>query len=122
MRVVWAAVVPGHDGDHLEAEVATELPRHDREIAAIAGQRLDRAQRQARVAGGLVPLTPYILMPSMDSALRISVILTIGALFAFGWVKGRFTGVAPLKSALQTTLVGGLAAGEAFGIARAISG
>ena len=76
----------------------------------------------AYVAGGLVPLTPYIVVPSMESALRISVLVTIGALFAFGWVKGRFTGVAPFKSALQTTLVGGLAAGAAFGIARAISG
>jgi len=76
----------------------------------------------AYIAGGLVPLAPYIIMPSMDRALPVSVILTVGALFAFGWVKGRFTGVAPFKSALQTTLVGGLAAGAAFGIARAISG
>jgi VIT1/CCC1 family predicted Fe2+/Mn2+ transporter len=76
----------------------------------------------AYIAGGLVPLAPYIFLPSTREALMPSVVLTIGALFAFGWVKGRFTGVAPLKSALQTTLVGGLAAGAAFGIARLISG
>jgi VIT1/CCC1 family predicted Fe2+/Mn2+ transporter len=35
-------------------------------------------------------------------------------------VKGRFTGVSPLRSALQTVLVGGLAAAAAFGLARAI--
>ena len=48
--------------------------------------------------------------------------MTLIALFVFGYVKGRFTGVHPVKSALQTTLVGGVAAGAAFGIARLISG
>ena len=43
------------------------------------------------------------------------------ALFVFGYAKGRFTGASPLRSALQTTLVGGLAAAAAFAIARAIS-
>jgi VIT1/CCC1 family predicted Fe2+/Mn2+ transporter len=76
----------------------------------------------AYIAGGLVPLAPSLFLPSPREARMPSVVLTIGALFAFGWVKGRFTGVAPLKSALQTTLVGGLAAGAAFGNARQISG
>jgi VIT1/CCC1 family predicted Fe2+/Mn2+ transporter len=39
----------------------------------------------------------------------------------FGYVKGHFTGTAPLRSALQTALIGGLAAAAAFGIARAIA-
>ena len=43
------------------------------------------------------------------------------ALFVFGYVKGRFTGARPMRSALQTALVGGLAAAAAFGIARAIA-
>ncbi|MFX5366555.1 hypothetical protein ABTD05_19605 [Acinetobacter baumannii] len=34
-------------------------------------------------------------------------------------VKGHFTGVHKLKSAFQTLLVGGLAAGAAFALARA---
>ena len=38
----------------------------------------------------------------------------------FGFVKGRFTGARPWKSALQTALIGGLAAAAAFGIARAV--
>ena len=76
----------------------------------------------AYIAGGLVPLAPYMITHAVGSALVWSVALTGIALFLFGWVKGRFTGVAPLKSALQTTLVGGLAAGAAFGIARLISG
>ena len=42
------------------------------------------------------------------------------ALFLFGFVKGRFTGLNPLKSGIQTILVGGLAAAVAFGLARLI--
>ena len=43
------------------------------------------------------------------------------ALFAFGLVKGRFTGAPPLRSALQTVVVGGLAAAAAFGLAKLVS-
>jgi VIT1/CCC1 family predicted Fe2+/Mn2+ transporter len=76
----------------------------------------------AYVAGGLVPLAPYIFAHSASNALFISVGLTLFALFAFGYVKGRFTGTRPLRSALQTTLIGSVAAGAAFAIARAIGG
>jgi len=76
----------------------------------------------AYVAGGLVPLAPYIFTHSASNALFISVGLTLFALFAFGYVKGRFTGTRPLRSALQTTLIGSVAAGAAFAIARAIGG
>ena len=43
------------------------------------------------------------------------------ALTLFGYLKGWFTGISPVRSALQTVLIGGLAAAVAFGIARAIS-
>jgi VIT1/CCC1 family predicted Fe2+/Mn2+ transporter len=76
----------------------------------------------AYVAGGLVPLAPYIFTHTASAALLISVALTLFALFVFGYVKGRFTGTKPLRSALQTTLIGSVAAGAAFAIARAISG
>ena len=76
----------------------------------------------AYVAGGLVPLAPYIFTHSTSSALLVSVGLTLVALFVFGYVKGRFTGTRPLRSALQTTLIGSVAAGAAFAIARAIGG
>jgi VIT1/CCC1 family predicted Fe2+/Mn2+ transporter len=39
----------------------------------------------------------------------------------FGYVKGRFTGKTPVRSALQTAVVGGLAAAAAFGIAKLIA-
>jgi vacuolar iron transporter family protein len=68
-----------------------------------------------------VPLFPYMLLPSAKSALPWSIAVTGAALIVFGWTKGRFTGAWPPRSALQTVLVGGLAATAAFLIARALS-
>ena len=75
----------------------------------------------AYAVGGFVPLVPYILLPTAGSALPFSIAVTLAALLAFGFVKGRFTGAKPAKSALQTVLIGSLAAAAAFAIARAIS-
>jgi VIT1/CCC1 family predicted Fe2+/Mn2+ transporter len=58
---------------------------------------------------------------AIENALLFSVAFTVGALFVFGFIKGRYTGTRPARSALQTALIGSLAAGAAFLIARAIS-
>lgn len=76
----------------------------------------------AYVGGGLIPLMPYIVTTTISDALIISIVMTIAALLIFGFVKGRFTGMKPLRSALQTALIGGVAAGAAFAIARLIGG
>ncbi len=73
------------------------------------------------IVGGIVPLFPYIIISNPTSALKLSVILTLIALLIFGYIKGRFTGTAPWKNAIQTTIVGGLAAAVAFWIARLLS-
>jgi vacuolar iron transporter family protein len=73
------------------------------------------------VAGGLIPLSPYILLPVARTALLTSVVVTLLALLVFGYIKGRFTGTRPLRSGLQTALIGGLAAAAAFLIARLIA-
>ena len=73
------------------------------------------------VIGGLIPLLSYFFVPNVHAALLWSVVVTLLALLAFGYVKGRFTGTAPLRSGLQTVLIGGLAAGAAFGLARLFS-
>ncbi len=75
----------------------------------------------AYVAGGFIPLTPYIVAHTASTALLFSVAVTLAALFIFGLVQGRFTGTKPLRSALQTALIGSVAAGAAFAIARLIS-
>lgn len=72
------------------------------------------------IAGGMIPLTPYLITPQSQIALRYSVAATVLALAVFGFVKGHYTGVSPWKSAFRTTLIGGLAAGVAFGIAQQI--
>ncbi|HTY19960.1 MAG TPA: VIT1/CCC1 transporter family protein [Myxococcota bacterium] len=75
----------------------------------------------AYVAGGLIPLAPYFAADGVRRALAMSVGVTVIALAAFGYVKGRFTGARPGRSALQTTGIGCLAAGAAFALARWIS-
>jgi vacuolar iron transporter family protein len=73
------------------------------------------------IAGGLIPLAPYMLIHTAATALVFSVVFTLAALLIFGYVKGRFTGARPFRSAIQTALIGGLAAAVAFGLAKAIS-
>jgi|SRR5579863_4890318 len=75
----------------------------------------------AYAIGGFLPLFPYMLLTRMRSAFSLSVTLTLLALFMFGYVKGRFTGTAPLRGAVQTLVIGALAAAAAFFIARLIS-
>jgi VIT1/CCC1 family predicted Fe2+/Mn2+ transporter len=75
----------------------------------------------AYVAGGLIPLAPYFVADFPSQALLFSVLVTLAALLVFGFVKGRFTGMRPVRSALQTAFIGSVAAGAAFAIARAIS-
>jgi VIT1/CCC1 family predicted Fe2+/Mn2+ transporter len=74
----------------------------------------------AYIAGGLIPLAPYMLVPRISTALPTSAAVTVVALMVFGYVKARFTGANPVKSAIQTALVGGLAATVAFMLARAL--
>ena len=74
------------------------------------------------VIGGLVPLLPYMLIRESAPALYWSCAVTLVALFVFGAVKGALTGVSWVKSALQTVVIGGVAAAVAFMIARLVSG
>lgn len=73
------------------------------------------------IVGGIIPLFPYILLPDAHQALLISAAVTLLALFLFGLAKGYFTGAALFKSGFQTALVGGLAAGAAYLLAKSIS-
>lgn len=73
------------------------------------------------ILGGIIPLFPYMVLQDPLQALIASVVITLIALFFFGLIKGKYTGVRPLKSAWQTTLVGGIAAGIAFLVAKLIA-
>lgn len=74
------------------------------------------------ILGGLIPLAPYILLAEAHEALKWSIGITVIALFIFGYIKGHFTGAKPIKSAVQTCLIGSVAAAAAFFIAHLIAG
>jgi VIT1/CCC1 family predicted Fe2+/Mn2+ transporter len=74
------------------------------------------------VFGGLLPLVPYMLIPSTHEGLIWSAIVTFAALVVFGAVKGRFIGVNVWSSAVQTAAIGAVAAGVAFALARLVNG
>jgi vacuolar iron transporter family protein len=75
----------------------------------------------AYVVGGFVPLSPYIAMANAPQALLFSAAVTLAALGIFGFLKGRYTGTNPLKSAGQTMVIGGLAAAAAFWLAKIVA-
>ena len=75
----------------------------------------------AYVVGGMVPLTPYFFASDVHNGLVFSAIVTMIALMCFGFVKAKFTGAPAVRGALQTVLIGALAAGAAFLIAKAVS-
>ena len=96
-------------------ELGLERPRRGRALGSaltIAG---------AYALGGLVPLSPYMLLTQMHSAFLLSVTVTLLALFVFGYVKGRYTGTAAMRGAIQTLIIGALAAGAAYLIAKWIA-
>jgi VIT1/CCC1 family predicted Fe2+/Mn2+ transporter len=62
-----------------------------------------------------------MLSNDIFTGLSFSAAVTLIALFVFGYVKGKLTGIAPLRGGLQTLVIGGLASAVAFGLARLIS-
>ncbi len=125
----------GLEGATLENAVATVTSDRARWLAFMMRNELNlerpdptRARNSALtiggsyIAGGVLPLVPYGLGLHVYTALGWSAGLTLIALLIFGAVKGRFTGVRAPKAALQTALVGSLAAGAAFFFARLVSG
>ena len=73
------------------------------------------------IAGGFVPLLPYMFVQHNLTALKISVAVTLLALIFFGALKGRLVGTGALRSALQTVTIGGIAAAAAYGLARLLN-
>lgn len=73
------------------------------------------------ILGGFVPLLPYMLVSDNAAALKLSVLITLIALALFGGIKGRMVGTGALRSAMQTTLIGGTAAAAAYGLARLLN-
>jgi vacuolar iron transporter family protein len=73
------------------------------------------------VAGGIIPLLPYMLVTDSYTALKLSVVITLLALAIFGALKGKLVGTGWLRSALQTVMIGGAAAAAAYILARLLN-
>ncbi|HQF42700.1 MAG TPA: VIT1/CCC1 transporter family protein [Ignavibacteriaceae bacterium] len=72
------------------------------------------------IVGGMIPLSPYFFVAQAKDGLVISIVMTMVALLIFGFIKGKFTGAKPLISAIQTVVIGGMAATAAFLLAKFI--
>ncbi len=75
----------------------------------------------AYIIGGIIPLCPYIFTSEPDQALIYSSIFTLIALLIFGYIKAKIIGINPLKGAMRTAGIGGLAATIAYIVAHFIS-
>ncbi|MEQ1623753.1 MAG: VIT1/CCC1 transporter family protein [Sediminibacterium sp.] len=74
------------------------------------------------IVGGMIPLSPYFFVDDGLSGLKYSAMVTLACLFVFGFFKSKLTGTPPLNGALKVTVIGALAAGCAFAIAKLIEG
>jgi VIT1/CCC1 family predicted Fe2+/Mn2+ transporter len=72
------------------------------------------------IVGGLIPLSPYFFVTDGLEGLKISAIITLCCLFLFGYFKSKMTGVHPLQGAIRVMVIGALAAGCAFAVAKLI--
>jgi len=70
------------------------------------------------IAGGIIPLSPYFFISNAAEALQYSVAATLLCLFVFGYFKSRITGVNAFWGAVRVTLIGALAAGAAYAVAK----
>jgi len=78
------------------------------------------------VIAGSLPLLSYLvglfIKIPMDIAFWISIGLSAFALFALGAAKVKVTGLKPIRSGLEMLIVGGLAAGVAYGVGVLLKG
>lgn len=74
------------------------------------------------IIGGIVPLLPYVFFEDTTEALIWSCGFTMLSLLIFGYYKSKAIGQDAVKGAFRVLIVGTMAAGAAFGIAKWISG
>jgi len=72
------------------------------------------------LGAAVIPLWPYLFFP-ITTALVISLICTLGALFALGVAKGKVARMSLLRSGLQVAIIGSVSAGIGFAIGHLVS-
>ncbi|TAH44399.1 MAG: iron transporter [Bacteroidetes bacterium] len=70
----------------------------------------------AYIVGGIVPLMAYVFTEKPHEGLVYSSFITVACLLFFGYFKSKATGQEPIKGALQTSMIGVLAAAAAYSI------
>ena len=73
------------------------------------------------VVGGLIPLSAYFFTESASQGLLYSSLITFVCLVVFGLIKSKLTGQPLFKGTLRVALVGVLAAGAAYLLAKLIT-
>jgi predicted membrane protein (TIGR00267 family) len=73
------------------------------------------------LVGGLIPLFPYIITQTSKTGFYVSCIVTILALFIFGFFKSKMTERPLLIGTLKVAVTGIVAAAAAFLLAKAVS-
>ncbi|WP_208645512.1 VIT1/CCC1 transporter family protein [Mucilaginibacter endophyticus] len=121
---------------HLQDEIADELAKDKtqwvefmmRYELGLEEPDANRATQSAitigisYIVGGIIPLSPYIIIHEAQEALYYSCGVTIICLFIFGYFKSKMTGQPALSGALKVVIIGALAAGAAFIMAKLITG
>lgn len=74
------------------------------------------------IVGGIIPLSPYLFINRAQEALIYSCGLTFICLFIFGYFKSKMTGQSAWSGAIKVVIIGTLAAGAAFLMAKLING
>ena len=72
------------------------------------------------VLGGIFPLAPYAFIADARVALTWSIVCTSIALLGFGAARARVLGARIVAGAFQAWLIGAVAAGAAYGLARLV--
>jgi VIT1/CCC1 family predicted Fe2+/Mn2+ transporter len=70
------------------------------------------------MVGGAIPLIPYFLTDTPLNGLKISAVVTLICLFAFGYFKSKATGQPLISGALKVMFIGAVAASAAFLVAK----
>lgn len=121
---------------HLQDEIADELSKDKKKWVdfmmkyelGLEEPNPNRATKSALtigfsyIAGGIIPLSPYLVIDNAQEALNYSCAVTSICLFIFGYFKSKLTGQPALSGALKVVVIGALAAGAAFGMAKLING
>jgi len=73
------------------------------------------------LAGGFIPLFPYLVTSNNQQGFYFSCIITVLALVVFGYFKSKVTGQPLVKGTLKVALTGIIAAVAAYALAKLVS-